>query len=336
MARLDQMILDRGVPLPDDKLRSPWYANECSRATSARIIAQELDIDYLGSGGQFFSAEAVQETIKKYARPALLVGDLEYDHQTGEPTRFRESDTGKLRLWFLLDKDGKPKLNLEHKVSLGCDISAGTGASNSVGCAWNNRTCEKLAEFVNPHIRPEQFAMQMMALAKWLNNAHVLWEANGPGRQFGAVLVDDMHYGNVYLRKNDSSITGTVSNVPGFAQTDEAKLLLLGHYRDLIESGECCNASKDALEETLEYVFTATGSVEHSRASNKMDPSGAKKNHGDRVMADALALKGLSYTRSGPQKQEPEIPIGSLAWRNQQRENRKKTTTRELSNEWSY
>lgn len=333
MAEYDAMILDRGVPLPDSKERSPWYAQECARAKSAAHIAQELDIDYLGSGHQFFDADAVAETIRKYARPPTLIGDLEYDYQTGDPIRFRQNPRGSLRLWITLDKLNKPALNIDDRISIGCDISAGMGASNSTGCGWNERTCEKVFEYVNSRIKPEPFALQIAALGKWFNNAHLLWEANGVGRLFGDKLLE-VGYGNIYLRRNDQSISGKVSDIPGFAPTKESKLSLLSNYRNVIEAGECLNYSKDALDEALEYVYTPDGRVEHSRALDKDDPSGARDNHGDRVIGDALAWKGLTYRRGVAKKEPKKIPFMSLAWRNLQRTLKQKTSGRELGKEW--
>ncbi|KKN02114.1 hypothetical protein LCGC14_1120910, partial [marine sediment metagenome] len=60
-------------PILDGKIRSPWYDVECERG-SPREIAQELDIDYLGSGHQFFSASSIQKAIRDYTiKPILLV-----------------------------------------------------------------------------------------------------------------------------------------------------------------------------------------------------------------------------------------------------------------------
>lgn len=330
MRELDAKILERGVPLPDGKLRSPWYARECERAGSAREIASELDIDYLGSGAQFFDANKVQYCIRNHARPPILVGDLEYDNETAEPIRFRENTEGNLRLWFLLDKDGKPPK--DHKYSLGNDVSAGTGASNSCANAWDQVTCEKTLEYVNPHIRPEQFAKQSVAIARWLGNAYMLWESGGPGRQFGARVIE-IKYANVYYRKQEEAISGKTSDIPGIAQSRDTKKVIIGNYRDALENGEAINRSKEALEETLEYIFGPDGSPVHSR-SNGADSSGARDNHGDRAMADALAWKGIKERESRPKEQEPEIPAGCLAWRNKMREKEKQPSNRELDSSW--
>jgi hypothetical protein len=60
--------LDPGYEYPEDyefitdgKARSPWYDAECDRMYVERLISQELDIDYEGSGGQFFNAKILRE-----------------------------------------------------------------------------------------------------------------------------------------------------------------------------------------------------------------------------------------------------------------------------------
>jgi len=327
----DQMILGMRVPLPSGKFRSPWYAEQCERALSAREIAQELDIDYEGSGSQYFHAEDVIESRRKYSMPPLVVGDLEFDPTTGDIIRFTENPKGTLKLWCLLSDSGKPLIGDD--IVLGIDVSAGTGASNSCICGWNKVTHAKALEFVNPFIRPEALAAQALAIAKWTDNPAMIWESGGPGRQFGSRL-KELGYYNFYLRKNDDSISGRVSDIPGVAQTRETKLVIMGRYRDAVESMRAVNKSKLALEECLEYIHDPSGGVVHSRAANKTDPSGAKANHGDRVMADALAWKLMEERGGAAKKPEREIPVGSLAWRNKMRTDKKKTTNRELSKDW--
>lgn len=330
-------------PILDGEIRSPAYDVEENRS-SPREMAREWNIDYEGSGNPFFLNTAVQESVRKFARPPMLIGDLEYDSVTAEPIEFREDPQGRLRLWFLLDKDGNPPR--DHKHVLGCDVAAGTGASNSTGCGYDGVTNEKVLEYVNPYIRPEEFAKQMVAIARWLSvktettnalgerveiltGAYLLWESNGPGRQFGSRVMD-LRYGNVYFRKREEAIGKKISKIPGWAATKETKLTLLGDYRAAIEKGQCVNRSKEALEECLEYIFDPQGGVSHFRESNTEDPSGAKSNHGDRVIGDALAWRGMSERLSKPKPQEPEAPLGSLAWRMKQRQVTKLKSNREL------
>ena len=332
MERCDKLILDKGVSLPEEKLRSPWYAVECDRSRSAQEVAQELDIDYLGSGFQYFDSNLIYEAIRKDAMLPILVGELEHDNTTGDPIHFRDSPDGKLKLWTTLNREGK--VNFDHQYTIGVDVSGGSGASNSCAAIWDNVTCEKIGEYVNSRIRPEAFATQIRAIAKWLNNAYLIWESNNAvGLSFGSKLLE-LGYGNIYLRKNDATITGKVSDIPGWASTRDTKVALLGAYRDALERGDCINRSRDALEECLEFVHTPDGGIEHSRALNKADPSGARGNHGDRVIADALAFKGLHERARRPEAEQPTIPAGCLKWRMNQRELDKVNPNKELQEGW--
>ena len=311
-------------PILDGKLRSPWYDRQCRRAASAKDIAQELDIDYLGSVYQFFSPDTINRRIREHARPPFMVGDLEYDNDTGEPIRFREDQQGHLKLWILLDGAGNPPI--EHKHTVGADVSAGTGASNSALSGWDNVTQQKVFEYANANVRPEDFARQAVAICRWFNRPYLIWESGGPGRQFGSRVLD-LHYSNVYLRKREEALSKKVSDIPGVAQTKEVKAAILGAYRITIEkdSGGVINRSKEALEECLEYIHAPDGSIVHSRSTRKDDPTGAKANHGDRAMADALAWKGMTEREKklpSDEGNKPKTPYGSLAWRNKKREER--------------
>jgi hypothetical protein len=269
----------------------------------------------------------------------MLIGELEYDSVTAEPIRFREDPDGHMRLWCLLDKDGN--LPRDHKYVLGNDVAAGTGASNSASCGYDVKTNEKVLEYTNAYIRPEEFAKQAVAIGRWLRGiyrlkekgpddwdyfpdpenqeAYMVWESNGPGRQFGSRVVE-LGYGHIYFRKREEAISKNVTQIPGWASTKETKHALVSDYRAAIEQGRLVNRSREALEECLEYVFDTTGGVSHSRENDKEDPSGAKANHGDRVIADALAYRGLSErTVKLKINAKPQALPGSLAWRMEQR-----------------
>jgi hypothetical protein len=207
---------------------------------------------------------------------------------------------------------------------MGNDVAAGTGASNSCASSWDQTTCEKKAEYANPYIRPEQFAKQIVALAKWLGDADLIWESGGPGRQFGDKIIE-LGYSNIYYRRQEEALSKKVTEIPGVAQTVPSKTAIMSGYRSAVEKGQCVNHSKESLEECNEYIYRKTdGCPVHSKSSSKTDPSGANANHGDRCMADALAWKLLSERIYKPKPKEPDVPVGSLAWRNQQREEQKK------------
>ncbi len=307
---------DNYEPILDGKLRSVWYDKECKREPNSRLIAQELDIDYLGSGGQFFNSDVIQSHIAKHARMPVVVGDFDYNSLISEPIGFRENEKGHLRLWTFLTKENEFPATVG-KIAVAVDIAMGTGASNSVATGYSYIDNTKVFEYANPRISPEELARFVVSLCKWLGNTYMIFENNGgPGLSFSHVI-KSTGFGQVY-RPLD---TGTVHTKDiGWPSTKETKMTLLGSYHDALRSEAIINRSKPALEETLEYIYTPDGTIEHSRASNKLDPSGAKQNHGDRVIADALAFKILTERKVSKQIEQQEIPYGCLAWRNKMRE----------------
>ncbi len=323
MERLDGMITAAGVLAEDGKPRSPWYADQCERAAHSVEIAQELDIDCLGSSFQFFAPAVIEDHITRHCRLPYHVGELEYDAETLDFVRWREDPHGKIMLWMQLDKDGRP---IHQHVNLAADVSAGTGASNSSLSGWNQVSLEKVLEYTNPHIRPEALGKLSVAVAKWLGNAFLIWEQNGPGRQFGDAVLET-GYRHIYLRRDEEKVSKIMSDVPGWASTRENKLALLGDYRRALELQTAINRSEDSLRDCLEYIYLPNGSVEHAKSIDSFDPTGARSNHGDRAMADALAWKLCKDRPTLPARPETKTPTGSFAWRRQQYLAKKRQST---------
>ena len=278
----------------DGKLRSPWYDVECDRASHPMEIAQELDMDPLASAAQFFDAEVHDVIEKEDCRPALLEGYLEYDNETLEPTEFVEQTGGPLRLWIYLDADGRPNHNLD--VGAGIDISTGTGASNSCSEWGNMLTREKIAEYVDPFIMPEEFAKLSVAMAKWFNNAYMVWDGGGVGTIFSKVVVES-GYRNFYFSRQEERLFMADTDKPGFFLNPKPKKTVMGMYRKALKAKTFIQRSTDANDECMEFVYTIRGTVEHSAEYNNIDPSGAKDSHGDRVVADALLNKAYEVAR---------------------------------------
>ena len=81
------------------------------------------------------------------------------------------------------------------------------------------------------------------------------------------------------------------------------------------------NWDKDSLEETLSYVHSK-GTVEHPASKKNNDASAEGSNHGDRVVADALAFL-VAKKRAVPRETvvaEPEPSVLSILGRRQFRE----------------
>ena len=306
----------------DGKLRSVWYDIECKRTPVPQLIAQEIDMDFLGSGFQFFPKDMLAAHEEQHAMAPMMEGELRYDAETGEPKAFETTRNGLLKLWCLLDAHGRPPRMGTHCI--GADVSSGTGASNSCLSVLNQQTGEKVATFVSPNTRPYDLAKLAYALGYWFadndgREALIVPESNGGHNQQFIRTLMELGYGNVYRRGDD--LTGAKSGKAklGWGSGREQKRLLLEDYSRALEDSAFVNHDRESIEECRYYVFFPDGSIDHAQARNVNDPSGARLNHGDRVIADALAWRGSRGTKP-EEVDEMDPPYMSFAWREAERE----------------
>jgi len=286
----------------DKKTRSPWYDRECRRCPLPSLIAQELDIDYTGSKALFFNREMLVAAEKRDARPPLHVGEIEYEPDTAEPIEgFIDKAMGLFRLWAHLDAHGR--LARDRNYVMGCDIATGNadndgaGASNSTMTLGDEATGELIGKIATTGMDPYTFAKLCVAVARWAvgedgNGAFMVWEANGPGRQFGGEVIR-LGYRYIYYREAEDSIKKKRTLFPGWWSTTETKKTMLGEYARAMAAGECINRDAISIRECESYVVMPNQSIEHIGGLGEIDPTGARENHGDRVIADGLCWKGI-------------------------------------------
>lgn len=313
------------------KARSPWYDRECLRTAHPQLIAQELDIDYLGSGFQFIDSSVLQ-LMRDRAREPLQVGEIDYDTGSLTPLRFVPTDSALLSLWIALDPDGFPPRDREYAV--GVDIATGTGASNSVISVIDKLTGEQVAEWSHSMTRPEELAKVAVVIARWFagvpiegqdNSARMIWEANGPGRAFGNAVIES-GFGNIFYRRAEGSISKKVSDIPGWQNSKETAREVLTEYRRAIADEELHVNSLAQAKEASEYVYAPDQSIVFARSMNIVDPSGAKQNHGDRVVATSLAWWITRQEKAVTEQQERVALPGSFMYRRQIAERQAATT----------
>lgn len=317
----------------DGKMRSPWYDGECSRCASEQEIAQELDIDFLGSDYQFFDPEFITILIAEYCMPPTMVGRLIFDPLTLEPEGFMPDPKGPLQLWFNLTGSEEVLTDREYlagrQFGSGSDVSFGTGASNSATAIVDLATGRKVARWMDPHTAPYGFADEQIALAKWFNNAFMIWDASGAsGRSFTKRVIEQK-YRRIYYRKDEERSRSRITDKPGFYLNPEDRAVLLRDYRKKLQDREYINVSEPGMRECLQFVVQPGGKVEHSAAANSQDPRGAREAHGDEAIADALASRILAMRSVEAKPPKREAPYMSVAWRLQQEEQAAEAAARE-------
>lgn len=303
-----------GGPRPG--LRSPWYDRECFRKGSPRAVAMDLDIDPGGSVAQVFNPLTIRSLIGQYAVAPYWEGDILFDRDSGRPGGLTPLPGGPLKIWARLDEGKFP----EAPYGAGADVSTGSGTTNSCFSAVNRITGEKVLEYATPHCAPEIFALICTALCWSLKDAGgepalFAWEHDGPGMVLGKQVLA-VGYRHVYYRQGHLTLTGgKVSEQPGWYPSNDQKTLLIHEYRAALDSRRFVNRSEVALKECLHFRYTSSGIIEHSGESGGDDPTGARVNHGDRVIADALSCKMLKGSTGRQPQPETKTPVGSLAWR---------------------
>jgi hypothetical protein len=307
-----------GGPYPG--LRSPWYDRQCRRKLDKRAVAMDLDIDAKGSVTQFFDAVTIQGLREEYCCDPYWEGDISYDRDTGEPQGLVRMAGGPLRLWCYLDGAGKP---VPGPYKFGCDPSTGNGATPSCLSIVHGQLGEKVGEYSHAHMKPEAFGIMAVALCRWFadeggNGAEFIWELQGPGLFMGKRILE-IGYRNIYYRAQELPKTTklVVSDNPGWVNHPDTKRVLLEEYRAALHARLFINRSWPALAQCLDYKWNKKGGIEHALEEKTEDPTGARANHGDQVIADALANKLLKPTalRRRQAAQAEVMRVGTLAWR---------------------
>lgn len=305
--------------------RSPYYDRECESRSRADV-AENLDINDFGQKTLFFlQTPAMTEDyqrVKSLCREPLESGSLEYDHETGHPSGFLPATANKRLIFNLWIKTGGSRPAEDQSYGMGVDVSQGTGYSNSTISVGNLRTREKICEVVTAHMEPEKFVVLCCAVGRWFGGergeAQMIWGKQGPGRNFSK-KVYELGYRNVYSRKGDGwNEKWTLE--PGISEDPDGKLSMMTGYRAALFGGQFWNPSELAIEECLCYTYNDKGYVEHTEENSAEDPSGARYNHGDRCVADAMLNVLFGPPAIDEEKQEEfqaqsePVPY-SYAWR---------------------
>lgn len=288
------------APRSEEGLRSPWYDRQCERRAHAWEIAQELDIDYQGSSYPFFDPRMMDEIRKEFCREPVRVGRIEKRGNDDAPEYvFVDDPKGHVKLWCHLDAYGKPPGRREYLA--GCDVAQGTGASDSAVSLVDQLSGEKVAEAAFNRWSINEYAEIVWNLCHFFQAdslPYLIWEATGPGRTFGKVIVEEMHYPRHYMDKEDSKVGSRPSEKYGWFSTIDRKRDLLQTYRELLKERRFINPSFEAIREAGFYIFEG-GRIEYRGPTSSNDPSNAGVNHGDRVVADALCAKLLFESKGG-------------------------------------
>ena len=289
------------------RITSPFIEHEIER-NGRKEVDKEIYAVEGAVGDTFFTNTDLDKHAALYARePARYNIRLRNDEKlTNErvawvirtrdlPTvSLTRAGSGDLQVWAPLTNG---RLDQSKSYIIGCDISkgqGGEGTSETVFSVKCKQTGEIVAKWASKNVPPYKAPRVFAALAVWIGGAQpqrlplAIWEMNGPGWDFGSVLVNDLHY-PFYYRSETVGQVGTKKTAKwGWHSSREKKPLLLRAYERAIIEGRIINRDRQSLDQAKTYIKYPKGGCGPAELSDKTKAD--YLGHGDRVIADALTV----------------------------------------------
>jgi hypothetical protein len=310
-------------------MRSVWYDDQEARGRSRQDLAINILRIPQWSADQFFDGVNLVRVENTYVCEPNYTGTIKYEIEKRKPVniRFQRGGPKHLKWWGPLP-GARPRQ--DHNYIVSCDISRGTGASNSVATITDVNTSEVVGLYVNSFIDVTDFAELAVALCLWCGggtkSAYLIWEANGPGDTFKN-RVRKIGYHFVYYKVNEraktrkrsgnkqygwystTGVNGTKSDL--LSELDAAvheSLVKVKRFPFLVIH------DIETIREMREYIFLGDR-IDVGLSSQITESSGARYAHGDRVIATALAMLALKEQPKASIKKAQKVRKNSLAGR---------------------
>ncbi len=322
------------------EIRSPWLDNEEKRR-SPKEMAQEIFMDDLESGSTFFESNILEKHKLLFCRKPTSVLEIVFDEdvsndmikallqrRTTDKIKITHPKWAKLKLWTRLIQG---RLDQKYSYVLGIDLSEGKGASNSVIAIECVQTGEIVGEWADANTPPYEMARIAMAIALWVGGSNpnrmpvVIWEMNGPGYDFGKLLVEKFCYSYCYYMTKELVKDKTTEKKFGWHASTERKELMLSAVRRKMAHGGIIVHSETAIDEAMYYIRYPEGKI--GPAFLLEESAAARKTHGDRVIAFGLASLAAESPTAGRKVHGPQAPEGSVAYRRAEKRKKAQANT---------
>ncbi len=336
-----RFVADACENIPGD-VRSPWHDTEEERRRgNRRDFMSNVWASAIGASDAVFDSVILERIKSTSIRRPTVEGEIEFTY--GDDGRVNKSrfipNAGRKRLkWW------GPLPSKDHNYVMGCDIALGTGESNSVAKIFDVNTNEEVGVWACPNTNYDLFADVVRAIALWCGGstgeAYVVFENNGGhGTNFGRRLVWNGH-SYLYTSRAEDAKVKKQKNRYGWNSTPNTKSDMLGQLGVALSEGLKTKPTYSAIiihdEETLnelrDYVFFDNGDMGTSSSADMT--TGARKRHGDRVIASGLVVIGAKYQNKARVNEAKKRKEGTFSDRLEQqmaeREEERKHQRREL------
>lgn len=242
----------------EDKIKSglrptsTWYRTMSqSLGNNKKKIAQELDVSFIGSGGNVIDDEYIIMQETENVRDPLWVDDEYWDGNTN-------------RVWIWEEEQ------LDHKYILSADVSSGAGNDFSTFSVIDATTMEQVAEFQGK-IQPDKFAKVIYKYGMKYN-AYVVVDNINVGASTVLKLVEmgypNLHYDD-YTPKALSNKKIDISKgnkIAGFNVTG-VRIQMISHFEEMVRENIIKIRSKRIIGELRTFVYK-NGRPDHQDGKN--------------------------------------------------------------------
>jgi hypothetical protein len=248
------MVKDGWKPL------SPWYEEMSADMGDPKKIAQELDVSFIGSGGNVVDDEYITYHEENFVSDPNFSAEVEKS------------------MWIWK----KPEVN--HKYVMGVDVSRGDGKDSSTIVILDFENLEQVAEF--KHKLPPDMLAEIVYKYGNMYNAYTIVDITG-GMGVATVLkllemeYKHLHYDDPKSRKLSEKYSKTVykqgDKVPGF-NVGNTRLQMVSELEEHIRENKTIIRSQRMISELKTFVYK-NGRPDHMESY-----------HDDIIMAYAMAI----------------------------------------------
>ena len=252
---------------------TPWLGDQL-RKRDKIDLAQNVFAEAMGAGAAFFPSVSITSHRREFGREPRRANWVR--------GRWVDSPTGRWRLW------GEPDVG---SYSVGMDPAYGTGNHASAVAVLDASDRRLVAMMVDANITPADLAAEVADVCRGaFREAVVAWEVNGPGQSLQRDF-EAQRFNRVWKPRKEGKTTHGIVDRVGWVSSEQSKRLLLGNLSRAVQQGEMVIPCTGTLDEMLAYVLDGNGRVIPGRLRD--ESTGARENHGDRVIALALAWMAL-------------------------------------------